>query len=99
MSRTLAESDPIVIPPPGGESHYAYFLKRHPRARFVAQKRFPSPIDFNGMDVLDIGCGYGSLSICAAEAGAKKVVGVDPEQESIDIAEDIVSKHFPTLRK
>jgi len=32
---------------------------------------------FQDQVVLDVGCGLGNLSLSAAEAGAKKVIGVD----------------------
>jgi 2-polyprenyl-3-methyl-5-hydroxy-6-metoxy-1,4-benzoquinol methylase len=34
-------------------------------------------VDFTGKKVLDLGCGYGDLMICAARAGASAVSGID----------------------
>lgn len=46
--------------------------------------RAMSDIDFNGMNVLDFGCGTGILSVLAAKEGAAKVTGVDIQPEAIE---------------
>jgi len=45
-------------------------------------------VDFKGASVLDVGCGYGDLLTYAAKAGASRVVGVDIDKYSLNIAED-----------
>lgn len=35
------------------------------------------PAEFSGLDVLDLGCGYGAFCRFAAEAGAARVTGID----------------------
>jgi ribosomal protein L11 methylase PrmA len=47
---------------------------------------------FKGKVVLDVGCGTGILSMVAARAGAKKVVGVD-ESSILDYTRKIVAKN------
>ena len=46
-------------------------------------------LSFDGKVVLDIGCGTGILSMFAAKAGAKHVIGID-QSEIIYQAMDIV---------
>lgn len=42
--------------------------------------------DIEGKDVIDLGCGNGILSIGAAVIGARRVVGIDIDEDSIGIA-------------
>jgi len=39
--------------------------------------------DLGGLDVIDVGCGSGILSIAALKLGATKVLGVDIDEESV----------------
>ena len=41
---------------------------------------------FAGRKVLDVGCAYGGFLVAAKEAGARRVVGVDIDQNLIDLA-------------
>jgi SAM-dependent methyltransferase len=52
-------------------------------------------VDFKDKTILDLGCGYGALSIHAARQGAKRVLGVDIEEHSIDVARKILDTKFP----
>eukprot|EP00746_Dinoflagellata_sp_MGD_P167821 gnl/MRDRNA2_/MRDRNA2_98748_c0_seq1.p1 gnl/MRDRNA2_/MRDRNA2_98748_c0~~gnl/MRDRNA2_/MRDRNA2_98748_c0_seq1.p1 ORF type:complete len:367 (+),score=67.85 gnl/MRDRNA2_/MRDRNA2_98748_c0_seq1:73-1173(+) len=45
---------------------------------------------FKGKVVLDVGSGLGILSLFAAEAGAKKVIGLESQGELVGMARDIV---------
>ena len=51
-------------------------------------------LDLNDKSIIDIGCGKGDLVIAAAKSGARKAVGVDIDQELIDIG-----IHFFTLQQ
>jgi putative methylase len=42
--------------------------------------------DIEGRDVIDLGCGTGILSIGAAIMGAKRVVGIDIDEDSVKVA-------------
>ena len=42
--------------------------------------------DLQGKRVLEIGCGYGELSLYIARAGAAKIIGLDLDAERIDVA-------------
>ncbi|KAJ6667117.1 hypothetical protein lerEdw1_017095 [Lerista edwardsae] len=53
---------------------------------------------FRDKIVLDVGCGTGILSMFAAKAGARKVIGVD-QSEIIYQAMDIISNISTTLKK
>lgn len=44
-------------------------------------------------DVLDIGCGSGILGIAAAKLGAKKVVGVDIDDNAVKVAKENVEEN------
>ena len=44
--------------------------------------------DWNGLTVLEIGCGVGDLAAMIAESGAEKVVACDYSEESIRKAND-----------
>lgn len=44
--------------------------------------------DFQGKNVLDLGCGYGWHCIYAKEQGAENVIGVDLSKKMIDKAKE-----------
>jgi SAM-dependent methyltransferase len=50
--------------------------------------------NFNGLKVLDIGCGHGSLCVCIASYGAKRVVGIDIDEYRIDFAKENAKQNF-----
>lgn len=52
---------------------------------------------FKGKSVLDLGCGFGSLTIDIAESGANKVLGFDIDVERIDFATNILKIYYPYL--
>lgn len=50
-------------------------------------------IDFNGKTVLDVGCNTGMLGYLALQQGAKQVIGIDVDRETISMAKEL----FPEL--
>jgi 2-polyprenyl-3-methyl-5-hydroxy-6-metoxy-1,4-benzoquinol methylase len=76
--------------PPGA---LRYFKYRQQRRDPIFQKRFHS-IDFSGLKVLEIGCGYGSLCIDAAARGASQVIGIDINHHYIDFANKVLELHY-----
>lgn len=56
----------------------------HPTTRMCLE--ILEEIELAGKSVADIGCGTGILSILAAKRGAAKVVGVDIEAQSVEVA-------------
>ena len=44
------------------------------------------PSGLRGKTFLDIGCGSGLFSICAVQMGAKRVVGIDVDQECVEVS-------------
>eukprot|EP00301_Raphidiophrys_heterophryoidea_P015115 c2363_g1_i1.p1 GENE.c2363_g1_i1~~c2363_g1_i1.p1 ORF type:complete len:365 (-),score=108.26 c2363_g1_i1:331-1341(-) len=75
---------------------YAHFgiheemLKDETRTRSYQQSILQNPHLFKGKVVLDVGCGTGILSMFCAQAGARKVIGID--------CSDII-KHARTIVK
>lgn len=53
--------------------------------------------EFEGQVVLDLGCGTGMLSIGAAMLGAPCVIGVDIDEDALEIAQKNVSEYDPPL--
>lgn len=53
---------------------------------------------FEGLKVLDIGCGHGSLCVDVASKGAKKVVGIDINEGLINFARENVLRNYPHLK-
>ena len=49
--------------------------------------------DVENKAVLDLGCGTGIFSVGAILTGAKKVVGIDVDKNSIEIARDYAEKN------
>ncbi|EKD49795.1 MAG: methyltransferase type 11 [uncultured bacterium] len=60
--------------------------------------RFGKEPSFDGLSVLDVGCGHGSLCVDIASKGAKKVVGIDTNGHFIDFARENAVKNFPKLK-
>lgn len=60
--------------------------------RFVEWCRLPSK-----GEVLDVGCGTGALSQAVADAGAKRVQGVDKSQGYADHAEALLGAEYPQV--
>ena len=44
--------------------------------------------DLKGLNILDLGCGYGWHCIYAKEKGAKKVIGIDISDKMLDVAKE-----------
>jgi len=57
--------------------------------------RFAEVPDFKGAAVLDVGCGWGSLCVDLAKAGALRVVGLDLKPELISFANAYVRRCYP----
>jgi SAM-dependent methyltransferase len=53
--------------------------------------------DLRGATVLEIGCGWGSLSLGMALDGAQKVVGLDLNSERVNFANEYVRTNYPRL--
>lgn len=53
---------------------------------------------FDGLKILDIGCGHGSLSVYVASKGAKKVLGLDIDERAINFAKENVLQNYPQLK-
>lgn len=51
--------------------------------------------NFLGATVLDLGCGYGDLLLGACHAGASRVIGVDENADTINIARAKIIKYSP----
>ncbi len=51
--------------------------------------------DLNGKDVLDVGTGTGILAIAAMKLGARKAVGVDIDEWSVDNATENLLRNMP----
>jgi ribosomal protein L11 methyltransferase len=69
--------NPSIIIEPG----MAFGTGRHESTRLMI--RIMRSVDFNGKTVLDLGCGSAILSLYAHFLGARKVVGVDIDLDSV----------------
>jgi SAM-dependent methyltransferase len=54
--------------------------------------------DFQGKDVLEIGCGTGGRTAYLAGHGAKRVVGIDINSQEIMTARDLCPAAYPAIR-
>ncbi len=69
----------------------AFGTGTHPTTQLcleILETRFLGENGFLDLDVLDIGCGSGILSIAALKLGASRAFGVDSDPDSITIAEE-----------
>jgi 2-polyprenyl-3-methyl-5-hydroxy-6-metoxy-1,4-benzoquinol methylase len=57
-------------------------------------RRFGGRVNVCDKTVLDFGCGFGSMSFVLAEAGARRVVGVDIDQDRIAFARTKLATDF-----
>ena len=60
-------------------------------------RRFGGTPDFHNKHVLDVGCGHGSMAIFVAQAGAKRVVGLDLNCQLISFANANLRQNYPQL--
>jgi SAM-dependent methyltransferase len=56
-------------------------------------RRLGGEPDWYGKTVLDVGCGYGEMSLNIAEKGAAKVVAIDIDEKLIEMAKNNMLKH------
>lgn len=60
--------------------------------------RFGGKPSFEGAEVLDVGCGHGSLCLDIAQSGAAQVVGLDLNGRLIEFANENLRQNFPEWR-
>jgi 2-polyprenyl-3-methyl-5-hydroxy-6-metoxy-1,4-benzoquinol methylase len=54
---------------------------------------------FDGLTVLDAGCGHGSLCVDVASKGADKVLGIDISERRVRFAQENLRRHYPHLNE
>jgi SAM-dependent methyltransferase len=82
--------------PESPENREQYFCWRLSQAS-IFFARFGGRVDFRGKSILDLGCGFGGTSIFLAQRGAKRVVGVDVDEERIVFARNKLQAEFSNL--
>ena len=60
--------------------------------------RFDNLIEVKDKRVFDVGCGYGGTCIYVAEQGAKRVVGIDIDEERLETAKEKLRMAYPGLK-
>ncbi len=75
------------------------YFKRGIKENPIFWERLGGPPNFKGKKVLDIGCGHGSLCVDIAKKGAKKVIGVDLDDDRINFAQENLKKNYPEFKK
>uniref|UniRef100_A0A8C0HB70 Protein arginine N-methyltransferase 3 n=1 Tax=Chelonoidis abingdonii TaxID=106734 RepID=A0A8C0HB70_CHEAB len=83
------DEDDIYFSSYGHYGIHEEMLKDKVRTESYRDFIYKNPHIFKGKVVLDVGCGTGILSMFAAKAGAKKVIGVD-QSEIVYQAMDII---------
>src|SRR5439155_444803 len=78
------------------EDREKYFCWRLSQARLFFA-RFGSRVDIRRKSILDLGCGFGGMVIFLAEQGARRVVGVDTDEERLAFARNKVKSEFSNL--
>ena len=79
-----SESEIVVALDPG----MAFGTGHHPTTRMCLELLEATILP--GMDVLDVGCGSGILSIAAAKLGAKSVLGIEIDSVAVRVAKQNV---------
>jgi SAM-dependent methyltransferase len=95
---------PWELPPLLNESREALHARRN-IAYFEWQvgsvqefwRRIGREINFKNTNVLDLGCGHGTLCVDLAKRGALNVIGLDLDDERIAFAKNFVPKNYPEL--
>lgn len=75
------------------------YFKNGEKENIKFWKRLGNKPDFNNKKILDFGCGHGSLAISIANSGAKKVVGIDLNDNLINFANENLAQNFSNLKK
>ena len=75
------------------QKHIEYFNSGIPENKKFWSRLSGKP-NLNGKSILDFGCGHGSLCIDVANSGAKKVTGVDLNNELIDFANKNLERNY-----
>jgi SAM-dependent methyltransferase len=78
------------------ENRDKYFSWRLSEAQ-VFFARFDGNVDIRSKSILDLGCGFGATSIFLAQHGARRVVGVDTDEERLVFARNKLKSEFSTL--
>ena len=76
------------------ESDVAYFNRERIVKNPIFFSRFPN-IKYEGLKILDLGCGHGAISIDLAIKGAKEVTGIDLDNVRISFANENLAMNFP----
>lgn len=74
----------------------AYFNKEKNNKNPIFLDRFHK-IKFEGLKVMDLGCGHGALSIDLALKGAKEVIGIDLDADRVNFATENLKLNYRDL--
>lgn len=82
------------------EEKYCFFNRFSDKGRLENPRFFQRLGNFPivGLNVLEIGCGTGSLAIYMAQHGAKKVVALDINSENIQYANMKLEREYPQYK-
>ena len=80
-------------------------LKTEDQAHFIQSlssdhkfwKRLGGKPNVKGKVILDIGCGWGGLSLELAQSGAQRVIGIDLTKSRINFCKENLKQNFPHL--
>jgi SAM-dependent methyltransferase len=82
--------------PSGGTDHVPYFESGFgSTSRFF--ERLGGTVSLEGTRMLDIGCGYGTTCVYAAQHGAALATGVDSDAERIEFARRHIPERYPEV--
>lgn len=73
-----------------------YFKKEKDFKNRIFLSRFPD-LEIQNNKILDLGCGHGALSIDLAIMSAKKVIGIDLDENRINFAIENLRINYPQL--
>jgi 2-polyprenyl-3-methyl-5-hydroxy-6-metoxy-1,4-benzoquinol methylase len=78
------------------EKDILYFNTEKEEKNPIFFRRFPE-LNFNGLKILDFGCGHGALSIDLALKGAAEVTGIDLNCDLVDFANENLKTNYAGL--